>query len=89
MLSALLERYPDRLATPSVSYGTSNLYMRGVFEEETRANLSRPMTDLMVRSPQDSCHLLYPCVVSTVPATLAAAPQYCPSRYPIGCTLWL
>jgi hypothetical protein len=35
------------LAHPSVSYGTSNLYMRGVLEEETRPNLSKRMTELM------------------------------------------
>jgi len=35
------------LAHPSVSYGSDNLYMRGVLEEETRPNLSRPAAELL------------------------------------------
>jgi hypothetical protein len=35
------------LAHPSVSYGSNNLYMRGVFEEETKPNLQRNMLELL------------------------------------------
>lgn len=35
------------LAAPSVSYGSANLYVRGVLEEHTRPNLSRTITDLV------------------------------------------
>ncbi len=35
------------LALPTVSYGTTNLYMRGVLEAETRPNLSRPLSELL------------------------------------------
>ena len=35
------------LQSPSVSYGSSNLYMRGVLEESTRSNLSRLLSELV------------------------------------------
>ena len=35
------------LAHPSVSAGSSPLYMRGAFEEETRPNLARRIVDLL------------------------------------------
>ncbi len=35
------------LAHPSVSHGSSNLYMRGVLEEATRHNLSKPIRELL------------------------------------------
>ncbi len=35
------------IAHPSVSYGSNNLYMRGVLDEVTRPNLSKPMTELV------------------------------------------
>ena len=35
------------LAHPSVSYGSNNLYMRGVFEEETKPNLQLSMLELV------------------------------------------
>lgn len=35
------------LAHPSISHGFSNLYMRGVFEAETRPNLAKPMRELI------------------------------------------
>lgn len=36
------------MAHPSVSYGATPLYMRGVMEEETRPNLARPAAELLV-----------------------------------------
>ena len=51
-MNALVERFPQSLAAPSVSCGLTNLYMRGIFEEETLPNLLRPMTDLMVSEPR-------------------------------------
>jgi hypothetical protein len=48
VLAALLAKFPDTLAAPSVSlYGGANLYMRGVLEEETKVNLPRRMAELM------------------------------------------
>ena len=47
VLDALLARFPTRLSAPSVSCGRTNLYMRGVFEEETRPNLAKPVAELM------------------------------------------
>ena len=35
------------LQSPSVSYGSTNLFMRGVLEEATRGNLSRPLSELV------------------------------------------
>lgn len=35
------------LATPSVSHGSTQLYMRGVFEEHTRGNLGKPIAELV------------------------------------------
>jgi len=35
------------LEAPSISYGTANLYMRGVLEAETQPNLDRPIGDLV------------------------------------------
>ena len=35
------------LQSPSVSYGSTNLYMRGPLEEATRGNLSRPLSELV------------------------------------------
>ena len=34
-------RFEGKLQSPSVSCGAQNLYMRGVFEEETRPNLQK------------------------------------------------
>lgn len=35
------------LAAPSVSYGSTDLYGRGVFEADTRPNLARRLTELL------------------------------------------
>jgi hypothetical protein len=35
------------LKNPSLSYGSQNLYAHGVFEEETRPNLSKKIKDLV------------------------------------------
>jgi len=35
------------LQSPSVSYGSTNLFMRGPLEEATRGNLSRPLSELV------------------------------------------
>jgi ubiquitin-activating enzyme E1 C len=35
------------MAHPSVSHGATPLYMRGVLEEGTRANLGRPVAELL------------------------------------------
>ncbi|KAK9867203.1 hypothetical protein WJX84_006071 [Apatococcus fuscideae] len=40
-------RFEGKLQSPSVSCGSHNLYMRGVFEEETRPNLSKAMKALI------------------------------------------
>ncbi len=55
------------LKAPSVSYGTTNLYMRGVLEEETRGNLSKVTSRRMTSRLQGharglihfSAHTLY------------------------------
>jgi ubiquitin-activating enzyme E1 C len=47
LLAALLARFPEQLSAPSVSYGPQPLYVRGVFEEETRPNLARRLSDLL------------------------------------------
>mmetsp|Transcript_25356 Transcript_25356/g.83349 ORF Transcript_25356/g.83349 Transcript_25356/m.83349 type:complete len:436 (-) Transcript_25356:758-2065(-) len=47
VLEILVARYPDKLRAPSVSCGSSNLYMQGVLEAETRPNLARPMLELL------------------------------------------
>jgi ubiquitin-activating enzyme E1 C len=44
------------LAHPTVSYGTTNLYMRGVLEAETRPNLARPLSELL--SQEDASPVL-------------------------------
>lgn len=54
LLDALLLRFPDRLAAPSISHGVRPLYVRGVFEEETRPNLSRTIEDLLAEGGVDS-----------------------------------
>eukprot|EP00884_Botryococcus_braunii_P012664 jgi/Botrbrau1/21399/Bobra.0216s0018.1 len=36
-----------QIKEPSISYGSKNLYMRGVLEEMTRPNLSKKMLDLL------------------------------------------
>jgi E2 binding domain len=41
------EKLGASLEKPSVSYGASNLYMRGVLEEATRGNLSKPISQLV------------------------------------------
>ena len=35
------------MAHPSVTYGTKQLYSRGVFEAETRPNLEKPIAELL------------------------------------------
>ena len=40
-------RLGTALQSPSVSYGSTNLYMRGPLEEATRSNLSRPLSELV------------------------------------------
>ena len=47
VLDSLVARFPTRLAAPSASFGGRSLYMRGVFEEETRPNLGKAMAELM------------------------------------------
>jgi hypothetical protein len=39
------------LKAPSVSLGAVNLYAHGIFEEETRPNLGRIMSDLVPEQP--------------------------------------
>lgn len=41
------------LAAPAVSYGSANLYMRGVLEADTRHNLGRPISELV---SEDDAH---------------------------------
>mmetsp|Transcript_13364 Transcript_13364/g.28380 ORF Transcript_13364/g.28380 Transcript_13364/m.28380 type:complete len:433 (-) Transcript_13364:427-1725(-) len=55
VLDALLVKFGDRLEKPSVSYEGTNLYMRGVLEEETRPNLGRLMTELMGGASSGLC----------------------------------
>lgn len=50
VIARLQKDYPERLLSPSVSYGTQQLYMRGVLEEATRGNLGKPMEELLVRA---------------------------------------
>ena len=53
LLALLLERFPAQLAAPSVSCGATPLYVRGVFEEETRPNLARPLAELLREAGAD------------------------------------
>lgn len=48
-IDALLEdaRFAGMLSKPSVSYGAKRLYVRGVFEEDTRPNLGKTMGSLI------------------------------------------
>mmetsp|Transcript_16632 Transcript_16632/g.28058 ORF Transcript_16632/g.28058 Transcript_16632/m.28058 type:complete len:433 (+) Transcript_16632:135-1433(+) len=55
VIDALLVKLSGRLETPSISYQGVNLYMRGVFEEETRCNLARPMVELMEGATSGVC----------------------------------
>merc|ERR1712046_190016 len=47
VIQELVTRFPDKVEAPSISYQGSNLYMRGVFEEETKVNLGKQMIHLM------------------------------------------
>jgi len=47
LLDGLVAAFPDRLSAPSVSYGTTQLYARGVFEADTRPNLPRLLVELL------------------------------------------
>jgi ubiquitin-activating enzyme E1 C len=47
LLEELTRRFP-KLTTPSVSHGTQPLYAHGIYEEETKANLMRPLAELLV-----------------------------------------
>ncbi|KAK3284824.1 NEDD8-activating enzyme E1 catalytic subunit [Cymbomonas tetramitiformis] len=47
LMQQLCAQFPEKLATPSVSFQGCNLYMRGIFEEETRPNLAKRIIDLM------------------------------------------
>lgn len=40
-------RLGANLRAPSISYGSVNLYMRGVLEEATCGNLGRPISELL------------------------------------------
>lgn len=35
------------MAHPSVTYGTKQLYSRGIFEADTRPNLEKPVSELL------------------------------------------
>lgn len=56
-----------RIENPSVSYGSTNLYMKGVLEAETRHNLDIPIGELVapeggiiqVRAPELDMGLLW------------------------------
>lgn len=52
-LELLMSRFPEQLSAPSVSYGVHPLYARGVFEEETRPNLPRQLTELLQEAGAD------------------------------------
>jgi ubiquitin-activating enzyme E1 C len=54
LLEVLLARFPQQLSAPSVSYGAQPLYVRGVFEEETRPNLARPLAELLQEAGADA-----------------------------------
>jgi hypothetical protein len=41
------ERLRDHVSSPTVSYGNSNLYMRGALEHLTRENLPKRLVDLI------------------------------------------
>ena len=45
-LQLLQQRFPQ-LSAPSVSHGARQLFARGVFEEDTRANLGRTLAELL------------------------------------------
>jgi len=52
-LELLMSRFPEQLTAPSVSYGVHPLYARGVFEEETRPNLERQLSELLKEAGAD------------------------------------
>jgi len=47
LVQELIRRFPTQLASPSVSHGRRPLYAHGIFEEETKANLLLPLTQLL------------------------------------------
>ena len=53
-LEMLVARFPEQLSAPSVSYGVHPLYARGVFEEETRPNLARSLSELLNEAGADA-----------------------------------
>jgi ubiquitin-activating enzyme E1 C len=53
LLEVLLARFPEQLSAPSVSFGSQPLYVRGVFEEETRPNLARTLAELLQEAGAD------------------------------------
>mmetsp|Transcript_11925 Transcript_11925/g.16163 ORF Transcript_11925/g.16163 Transcript_11925/m.16163 type:complete len:436 (+) Transcript_11925:225-1532(+) len=55
VLDTLMEKFESKIEKPSISYQGTNLYMRGVFEEETRPNLEKPMKELMNGASSGVC----------------------------------
>jgi ubiquitin-activating enzyme E1 C len=48
VVDACVKKFPNQCEKPSVSSATAgHLYMRGVFEEETRVNLGKKLVDLV------------------------------------------
>lgn len=54
VVDACVKKFPNQCEKPSVSSATAgHLYMRGVFEEETRANLGKKLVDLVPDDADD------------------------------------
>ena len=47
LVEELIRRFPGQLPAPSVSHGIRPLYAHGIYEEETKANLKRPLAELL------------------------------------------
>jgi len=54
VLDAVVAKF-DKVKEPSISFQGRNLYMRGVFEQETRVNLSEKMSTLMDGASSGVC----------------------------------
>ncbi|GFH14838.1 E2_bind domain-containing protein, partial [Haematococcus lacustris] len=70
----------QHLKAPSVSYGSVNLFAHGIFEEETRPNLGKRISDLVPEQPGSTMQLTATC--NSQEATPAAASEPGPSTAP-------
>ena len=60
------ERLGKHISAPSVSYGTANLYMRGVLEEQTRPNLDKVRAAVFEAQAFQYYHSIYQVSLETI-----------------------